>query len=83
MQITARDKLFFSLRAAEQACDVSRRTLRQWIKENRLPAFRVGNKLLVRKADLEAALTAAPVAAGTDIVKIVGECLAAVRGVKA
>lgn len=39
------------------ALPVGERTVRRWIAEGDLPAYRLGRKLLIRRADLEAATT--------------------------
>mgnify|MGYP000848903506 FL=1 len=39
------------------ALPVGERTVRRWIAEGHLPAYRLGRKLLIRRADLEAATT--------------------------
>lgn len=36
------------------ALPVGERTVRRWIAEGQLPAFRLGRKLFVRRADIEA-----------------------------
>lgn len=37
-----------------QALPVGERTVRRWIAEGRLPAYKIGRRLLIRRADLEA-----------------------------
>jgi excisionase family DNA binding protein len=54
------------LREAAEYCDVSRTTIRRYIADGRLPAVRVGPKILrVRVADLDKILTT-PYAASDD-----------------
>lgn len=38
-------------------------TMRAWIRENRVRAFRIGRRLFIKKSDLERLMLAQPVAA--------------------
>ena len=49
--------LFLDLRRAEQEYPLSRRKLQELIKENRLPAFRLDGKIILKREDLERVLT--------------------------
>ncbi len=52
--------VFLNLQQAAQAFPLSPRKLRQLIKEQRLPAFRLDGKLIVKREDLENLLTMRP-----------------------
>ncbi len=54
------DTLFLDLRRAEQEYPLSRRKLQQLIKDNRLPAFRLDGKIILKRQDIEQVLTARP-----------------------
>lgn len=68
--------LFLDLRRAEQEYPLSRRKLQLLIKENRLPAFRLDGKLIVKRQDIERLLTME--SANADLDKIVDETSAEV-----
>lgn len=69
---------YLDLRRAEQEYPLSRRKLQQLIKDNRLKAFRLDGKILIRRSDLEQVLTATPVGADLDV--IVNDVVRTVRG---
>jgi excisionase family DNA binding protein len=60
MTLTPTDKLAYSVGAAAAAMSVSRGTIYNRIADGSLPAVQYGGRLLIRRADLEAALDAAP-----------------------
>ena len=53
-----------SLRQAAEEFPISRRSLQGLIHAGKLPAFRLGRKIIVRRRDVERLLTATPVCAG-------------------
>lgn len=53
--------IFLDLRRASQEYPLSRRKFLQLIKENRLSAFRLDGKILVRRQDIEDLLTKQPI----------------------
>lgn len=57
---------FLDLRRAANEYPLSRRKLQQLIHEQRLRAFRVDGKIVIRRVDLERLLTATPVGADLD-----------------
>jgi hypothetical protein len=59
---------FIDLRHAAQEYPLCRRKLYQLIQENRLPAFRLDGKLIMRRADIEKVITANPVKADLDVI---------------
>ena len=68
--------LFLDLRRAETDYPVSRRKLRQLIKDKRLTAFRLDGKIVFRREDLERLLTTTPVDADLD--RLVNEAVAGI-----
>lgn len=59
-------KQFFSLSQADEEYPISKRTLWGLIHSGKLPAFRLGRKLILRREDIERLLTATPVQAHLD-----------------
>jgi excisionase family DNA binding protein len=59
-------KQFFSLSQADEVYPISKRTLWGLIHSGKLPAFRLGRKLILRREDIERLLTATPVQARLD-----------------
>ena len=57
--------LFLDLRSAEQEYPLSRRKLQQLIKDNRLRAFRLDGKIILKRQDIEQVLTASPLGVET------------------
>jgi hypothetical protein len=53
--------LFLDLRHASEEYPLSRRKLQQLIKEQRLPAFRLDGKIIVKRQDVETLLTMQPI----------------------
>ena len=51
MAIEQQAARLLGLEALEERSDVSRHTWRQWIKQGRLPAVRLGRRVLVSEAD--------------------------------
>ena len=69
--------LFLDLRRAEQEYPLSRRKIQKLIKEDRLPAFRLDGKIILKRQDLENLLTTTPANANLD--QIVGEVMTEFR----
>ena len=57
---------FVDLRRGEQEYPFSRRKLRMFIEDGRLPAYRVDGKILIERASLEDLITSTPVGADLD-----------------
>ena len=62
---------FLDLTNAARLYPLSRRTLQELIWKRKLPAFRAGNKTILKRDDLEKYLTSTPV--GADLDRIVNE----------
>lgn len=56
--IPATDVQWLHLDEAAVYCRTSYSTLRQWIRQGRIPATKVGRRVKIRKSDLEALMTA-------------------------
>jgi Helix-turn-helix domain len=55
--------LFLDLRHAIEEYPLSRRKIQQLIKDQRLPAFRLDGKIILRREDIEELLTKQPISA--------------------
>lgn len=53
--------LFLDLRHASEEYPLSRRKIQQLIKAQRLPAFRLDGKIILRREDIESLLTKLPI----------------------
>jgi excisionase family DNA binding protein len=69
---------WLDLKALTQYVSVSRRTLTEWLlrEENPLPAFRVGGKMYVRRADFDRWMESHPVEGPVNLGKIVDDVMA-------
>ncbi len=57
------EPIFFTVAEAASHLRSGVSTVRSWIRENRVPTFRIGRRLFIKKSDLETLLVARPVAA--------------------
>jgi excisionase family DNA binding protein len=65
MATKSKPRRFVSVGTAADYCDVTPKTVRRWITEGRLPAYRVGNRLIkVDLADLDALARRIPIRVG-------------------
>lgn len=55
--------LFLDLRHASEEYPFSRRKISQLINDQRLPAFRLDGKIIIRRQDLERLITQQPISA--------------------
>lgn len=69
---------WLDLKALTEYVSVSRRTLTEWLlrEENPLPAFRVGGKMYVRRADFDRWMESHPVEGPVNLGKIVDDVMA-------
>ena len=69
---------WLDLKALTQYVSVSRRTLTEWLlrQEHPLPAFRVGGKMYVRRADFDRWMESHPVEGPVNLGKIVDDVMA-------
>jgi excisionase family DNA binding protein len=58
--MTAAKHLTVSVSTAALMLEVSKQTIARWIKTGKLPAIKIGGRLMIRVSDIEALLDAHP-----------------------